>query len=116
MNQWKDVTDTFSESQRHYKNTYLEICEVLDGVLEISLFSSAKSAYEIYFSFGKMFGIVYAEKKHACEKRDRMKADLEREYCNNKEPSDEFISSFTRKYDVCLPGDILFDEDTFMKD
>ncbi len=28
MNQWIDVTNTFSESQRHYKNTYLEICEV----------------------------------------------------------------------------------------
>ncbi len=27
MNQWINVTNTFSESQRHYKNTCLEICE-----------------------------------------------------------------------------------------
>lgn len=38
MNQWVDVTDTFSESRRHYRNTYLEICEVLNEEVEISLF------------------------------------------------------------------------------
>ena len=40
MNEWVNVTDSFSESQRHYKNTYLEICEVFDEVVEVSLFSS----------------------------------------------------------------------------
>ena len=54
MNQWVNVTNTFSESQRHYKNTYLEICEVFDEVVEVSLFSSADKPYEIYFSFGIM--------------------------------------------------------------
>lgn len=44
-----------------------------------------------------------------------MKADLEQEYYKNKEPSDEFIDSFARKYDICLPDDILFDEDTLME-
>ena len=92
MNQWVNVTDTFSESQRHYKNTYLEI----------------------YFSFGIMYGIVYAEKENAYERREQMKADLEKEYCKNKEPSNEFIDSFAKKFDVCLPGDVLFDEDALM--
>ena len=50
MNQWVNVTDTFSESQRHYKNTYLEICEVLDEVVEVSLFSSEDSPYEIFMN------------------------------------------------------------------
>lgn len=44
-----------------------------------------------------------------------MKADLEREYYKNKEPSDEFINSFASKYDVCLPSDIFFDEDAVME-
>lgn len=62
-----------------------------------------------------MYGIVYEEKKYAFEKREQMKADLEQEYYKNKEPSDEFIDSFARKYDICLPDDILFDEDTLME-
>lgn len=114
MNQWVNVTDTFSESQRHYKNTYLEICEVLDEIVEVSLFSSIDDPYEIYFSFGIMYGIVYAEKENAYEKREQMKSDLEKEYCKNKEPSDDFIDSFAKKYDVCLPSDILFEEDALM--
>lgn len=114
MNQWVNVTDTFSESQRHYKNTYLEICEVLGETVEISLFSSIDDSYEIYFSFGIMYGIVYAEKEDAYEKREQMKSDLEREYCKSKEPSNGFIDSFAKKYDVCLPSDVLFDEDALL--
>lgn len=115
MNQWVDVTDTFSESRRHYRNTYLEICEVLNEEVEISLFSSVEDAYEIYFSFGIMYGIVYAEEEEAYEKREQMKADLEQEYSRNKEPSNEFMKSFSEKYDVCLPGDVVFDEEALMK-
>ena len=37
MNQWADVTSTFSESQRHYKNAYLEICKVFDEVVYQSI-------------------------------------------------------------------------------
>lgn len=115
MNKWINVTNTFSESQRHYKNTYLEICEVFDEVVEVSLFSSVENSYEIYFSFGSMYGIVYVEKENAYEKREQMKSDLEQEYHNNKEPSKGFVDSFVKKYDVCLPSDVLFDEDAFME-
>ena len=117
MNRWKDVTSTFSESRRHYKNTYLEICEVIDEdeILEISLFSSPDDLFEIYFSFGIMYGIVYATKEEAAEKREQMKADLEQEYLRNKEPSREFINSFAKKYDVQLPNDVLFDSDALME-
>ena len=101
--QWTNVTDHFSESQRHYKNTYLEICEVLGEELEISLFSSQSDPYEIYFSFGIMYGIVYANQGDAYEKREQMKRELEQEYQVNKEPSDEFINAFCQKYDVQSP-------------
>lgn len=37
---WIEVTDCFSESQRHYKDKYLIIDEVLDDTVEVSLFSS----------------------------------------------------------------------------
>lgn len=114
MNEWVNVTDSFSESQRHYKNTYLEICEVFDEVVEVSLFSSEKDPYEIYFSFGIMYGIVYAGEGEAYEKREQMKSDLEQEYRKNKEPSNEFIDSFAEKYDVCLPSDVLFNEEALM--
>lgn len=64
---------------------------------------------------GRMYGIVYAEKENAREKKEQMKAELEQEYCKNKEPSNEFINSFAKKYDVCLPNDVLFDEDKLME-
>ncbi len=35
---WRNVTEEFTKGQRHYKNLYLEECEVLDGVVEVSLF------------------------------------------------------------------------------
>ena len=115
MKQWVNVTNTFSEEQRHYKDTYLEICEVFDEVVEISLFSSTMGKpCEIYFSFGIMYGIVYAEKENAYKKREQMKSDLEEEYRNNKEPSDKFMDEFAQKYDVCLPSDVVFDEDVLM--
>ena len=50
MKEWVNVTETFSERQRHYKNVYLEICEVCDEKVEVSLFSSEEDSYEIYFS------------------------------------------------------------------
>lgn len=87
---------------------------MFDDVVEVSLFSSVDNPYEIYFSFGIMYGIVYVKKENAYEKREQMKLDLETEYCKNKEPSKEFINSFVKKYDVCLPSDVLFDEDALM--
>ena len=87
-----------------------EVVKGFDEVVEVSLFSSEDTPYEIYFSFGIMYGIVYAEKENAYEKREQMKSDLEQEYRKNKEPSKDFINSFAKKYDVCLPGDIFFDD------
>ena len=115
MKQWVNVTNTFAESQRHYKNTYLEICEVLDESVEVSLFSSADNSYEIYFSFGIMYGTVYAKEEDVYEKREQMKTDLEQEYRKNNEPSKEFINSFVKQYNVCLPNDVLFDEEAFLE-
>lgn len=114
MKQWMDVTNNFSEANRYYKNAYLEICEVLDEKVEVSLFSSAVDPYEIYFSFGILYGIVYTDKEHAAKLREQMKLDLEQEYIKNQEPSDEFISSFVKKYEVCMPSDVVFDEDALM--
>lgn len=44
---------------------YLEIDEVYDDIVEVSLFSSEDAEYEIYVSFGKMYGIIYVEKENA---------------------------------------------------
>ena len=40
MGNWRNVTNTFSEERRHYSNTYLEICEVYDEVVEVGVFSA----------------------------------------------------------------------------
>lgn len=109
MHKWVDVTDTFSEKARHYKDTYLEIDEVYDGVVEVSLFSSKDGIYEIYFSYGIMYGIIYVEEEKAHEKREEIKIELAKEYEKHKEPPSDFINSFCKKHRVCMPSDILFD-------
>ena len=65
MKSWRNVAGTFSDKERCFKNMYLETCEVYDDLLEVSLFSSAVDSYEIYFSYGKFYGIIYVEEENA---------------------------------------------------
>lgn len=109
--EWKDVTNYFTEEQRHYKNTYLEIDYVGDEKIEVSLFSSKDELYEIYVSFGIMYGIVYVEEKDAYKTYYEIKDVIEEEYKKNKEPSGEFINKFGEKYGISLPNDLFFDMD-----
>ena len=111
MNEWVDVTESFSEEDRHYNNTYLEIDEVYDDVVEVSLFSSEEGPFEIFFSYDFFYGIIYVEATTAHEKRNEIKKELEMEYRKNKQPTDNFISDFAAKYDVKLPSDIFFNFD-----
>ncbi len=109
MCKWENVTEFFSEEDRHYKDTYLEINEVYDGIVEVSLFSSEEGPYEIYFSYGKLYGIIYVDAENAYSKREEVKNELEQEYKKRKEPTNEFINTFCEKHKVCLPNDIFFD-------
>lgn len=109
MYNWVDVTDCFSEESRHYKDTYMEINEVYDEVIEVSLFSTKDGLYEIYFSYDILYGIIYVDKENAYSKREEIKEELAREYRDHKEPTDKFIDKFCEKYDVCIPNDIFFD-------
>ena len=109
MKKWVDVTDTFDEEERYYKDLYLEIDEVFDEVVEVSLFSSNEGPYEIYFSYDIFHGIVYIEAEEAHEKRNEIKKEPEKEYRKNKKPMGDFINSFAEKHDVKLPDDIYFD-------
>lgn len=103
------MTGFFSEDERHYKNTYLEINEVYDEKIEVSLFSSKDGLYEIYFSYGILYGIIYVDAENANSKREEVKNELAHEYQNQKEPTKEFINEFCKKHKVCMPNDILFD-------
>ena len=111
---WEDKTDNFTEKERHYKDTYLEISEVLDNTIEASLFSSETGDYEIYVCYGKMVGIVYANADEAESLRQQMKKDLEEEYKKSKEvPSSDFVNYFGNKYRLDLPTDLFFDMGDF---
>lgn len=109
MCDWKNMIDFFSEDERYYKNTYLEINEVYDEQIEVSLFSSRDEPYEIYFSYGIFYGIIYVDRKMAHSKREEVKNELAEEFQNNEEPTDEFINEFCEKFEVCMPNDVLFD-------
>jgi len=103
LEKWINVTETFSEDQRHYRNTYLEICEVYDDKLEASIFSSKFESYEIYFSYGILYGIIYVDKENAVLKYEEVKKELELEYHQHEEPTNVFINEFCKKHKVCLP-------------
>ena len=109
MYKWENVTDYFSEDDRHYKDLYLEIDEVYDGKVEVSLFSSKEGLFEIYVSYDRMYGIIYIEEEKADSKREEVKNELAQEYQKNKQATSEFINEFCEKHSVCLPNDILFD-------
>lgn len=115
MHAWRDVTETFSEESRHYKDTYLEIDEVYNEEVEVSLFSTQEGSYEIYLSYGRLYGIIYVEADEADAKREEVKRELAQEYEKHKEPTGEFINSFCEKHQVCLPNDIFFDATDLFK-
>lgn len=73
MESWKNVTNTFSEKRRHYMHTYLEICEVYDEAVEVSVFSSESQPYEIYVSYGNMYGIIYSNVEDTYAKFEEIK-------------------------------------------
>ena len=111
---WEDKTDNFIEKERHYKDTYLEISEVLDNTIEASLFSSEVGDYEIYVCYERMVGIVYASADEAEVLRQQMKKDLEEEYKKNKGvPSSDFVNYFGNKYRLDFPTDLFFNLDDF---
>lgn len=115
MGNWRNVTNTFSEERRHYLNTYLEICEVYDDAVEVSIFSSDSSPYEIYVSYGIMYGIVYCDKEAVYKKFEEIKQVLQKDYEENKEPTGDFIRTFADTYELCLSNDVLFDESSLFR-
>lgn len=112
MAEWQDVTDNFSEERRYYSGTYLEIDEVYGDELEVSVFSPVEAErFEIYFSYGYFYGIVYADEDNVYEIRDQMKKDLQKAYDQTKEPEDKFVDWFVKKYHVELPNDAIINFD-----
>ncbi len=111
MAEWRDVTSTFSEAQRHYKDTYLEQDEVYDEDLELSVFSTEDREYEIYFSYGRFYGIVYVQPEDTFDLRDQIKEELQNAYDETREPTDDFINRFAKKYEANLPLDMYYDFD-----
>lgn len=106
---WRDVTDTFTEEQRYYKDTYLEIDEVYDECVEVSLFSCETGPYEIYVSWERMYGIIYADAETAAALREEVKGVLAEAYEANPIPDSSFIRTFCETYQLDLPNDIFFD-------
>ena len=75
----------------------------------MSLFSSIVDSYEIYFSYGVFYGIIYVERENAVEKYEIVKNELEQEYRQHKDPTATFINEFGEKNKVSLPNDVFFD-------
>lgn len=100
MKDWVDVTQNFSETQRHYRDSYLEIDEVFDDVIEVSLFSRTTGLYEIYVGFEIMTGVISVGEELAYILRDEIKAALKKEYEQEGKLTDSFMKEFCGKYDM----------------
>ena len=50
-----------------------------------------------------MYGVIYSNAEDAYAKLEEIKKVLEKEYKENKEPTDEFIEAFAEKYQLELP-------------
>ena len=87
------------------------LSEIPGDELEVSIFSALEEEWEIYFSFGIFYGIVYAKADQVYTLRDEMKQILQAECDKAGEPSDEFIGWFVEKFHVCMPDDIVFNFD-----
>ena len=111
---WQNVTENFTEDERHYRDTYLEISEIYGDTIECSLFSRVDGPYEICVSFGIMYGISYADADRAEKIREEMKQEIAAEYQKNNEPSDAFINYFANKYKLQIE-DSLFNESDIME-
>lgn len=114
---WIDKTNTFEN--REWKDKYLEICEVLDDKIEVNLYSCDDiNNYEIYVSYGVMYGIVYVHKNNAKNLIEEIKELIYNDYISNgyseDMPTDEFINNFYKKYNIQIPSDIFFDEEEIM--
>lgn len=111
---WKDKTDYFPEEKRYYKESYLERCEVLTDTIEVNWYSKKDDTEEIYFSYGKIHGLIYCDNGEAIDLCEQIKKEIEEEYLESgDEPSKKFINSFSKKYKVDIPNDIFFDFDIF---
>lgn len=98
--QWLDVTDNFSEEERHYKKTYLEISEVYGDDMEVGLFTSDEVDNEIYFSWDYFYGVIYAEKEKVHALWKTVKKELQEEHDRTEKPEEDFVNAFAEKYKV----------------
>ena len=75
---WKDVTKTFDEERRYYRNTYLQKCEILPDGIEVSKFIalSENDKDEIYVNFGILNGVAYVPKYETDARYRQIKREI----------------------------------------
>lgn len=112
---WKDVTKTFDEERRYYRNTYLQKCEILPDGIEVSKFIalSENDKDEIYVNFGILNGVTYVPKIETDARYRQIKREIKAEYIKNKKPSKDFINTFGEKYELDIFNSVFNCDDMF---
>ena len=112
---WKDVTKTFEEERRYYRNTYLKKCEILPDGIEVSKFIalSDNDKDEIYVNFGILNGVTYVPKYEIDARYRQIKREIKAEYIKNKKPSEDFVNSFAQKYKLDIFNSVFNCDDMF---
>ena len=109
--EWKEVTNYFSEEQRHYNGKYLELDIVLEDAYELQLYrvidtSKFSGKYEIFVNLGDRYGPIYLNEPE--ETFEAIKKEIYEESFKENRFSHEFYSKLSKKYDLAFPTDAFF--------
>ena len=109
--EWKDITNYFSEKQRHYNGKYLVVDYLLDEEIEIQLYEVEEDGfdyeYEIFVNSNPFYGSTYPD-TDPYEMLEAMKKDIYEESFKKNKYSKKFINAFAKKYDLGIAADSYF--------
>ena len=108
--EWKDVTNYFSESRRHYNGKYLELDLVLEEKYEIQRYvvidGDFEADYEIFVNVGKYYGSIYTNEPDRVF--EEVKNEIYKESFKKNKFNVKFYEKLRDKYGLGLYNDAFF--------
>lgn len=109
-NEWKIVSNNYSEEARAYKDKYLEIEEEFGIWFVVSVFRLKNDMYAIFVAYDKTSVVTYVDKENVYKIKEEIKKDLEENYKKYGKVNDTFLSYFNKKYNMVEMPEDFFEE------
>lgn len=113
--EWKEITNNYSERQRHFNGKYLLVSYLLDGEIdggvEVQLYEVEEDGfdyqYEIFVNSEPFYGSTYPE-SNPYEFMEEMKKVIYEESFKKNRYSKKFINAFAKRFDLGVAADSFF--------